>query len=146
MPKRSFPWYRTKDVPAADATKDAPPIPEAEVLAILKRARRRLTDPARWTQGESASAPAGAGIRFLWDGGHPLADRWCAVGALAAETCRVERGAGGWVVLRDAVRFKAAYLRLKRYCLPLGREVEEVNDGDGHQAVLALYDAAIRGK
>lgn len=108
---------------------------------LLKRARRRITDPQRWTQGAEARE-AGGCPTAVW---HPEAVRWCAIGALAAECCTARLTAGGrWHVQLDSDRFHLARQRLE--AANQGAEVPTLNDHQGHGAVLALYDAAIREK
>jgi hypothetical protein len=112
------------------------------VTDLLQRARRRISDPNHWIQKTYATDAAGYGRPAA----SPDASRWCAVGALQAEGFH----APGAVV-------QQAFRRLHdRAEVPVGvcsdgtlaalQKVEWINDHQGHGAVLALYDAAIRGK
>lgn len=101
------------------------------VLALLEAARRRITDPARWTSGVQARDAEGVCV----DPRDAEAVSWCAVGAIRREAYDGEPD--DWA-LRGA-----AYGRLY---VVAGRAIEDVNDAQGHAAVLAIFDAAIRGK
>jgi hypothetical protein len=109
---------------------------------LLKQARRRITDPDHWVQKTYATDAAGYGRPAA----SPDASRWCAVGALQAEGFHAP-GA----VVKEAFR-RLLYLAevpvgvCPDGTLGAGQKVEWINDHQGHGAVLALYDAAIREK
>ena len=110
------------------------------VTELLKRARRRISRPEQWTTGtyardraEDACSPTGAG-----------AVRFCALGALEASLPNGEgrRRREGWYE-----RFFEARRRLQTAAgggPPV--RIQQCNDRDGHAAVLAMYDEAIRQK
>jgi hypothetical protein len=100
------------------------------VTELLQRARRRISDPGRWTQAFAARDE-------FWCPCGPAEDdarAWCAVGALRAEVADL-----GWPL----TRIGQAYTRLHEAA---GAAPEDVNDGRDHAAVLAMFDAAIRRK
>ncbi len=101
------------------------------VDAALAAARALLADPARWCRHARAVNEAGAERRPE----SSEACRWCARGAL------------------DRITFpavaEAAYTRL---CAAAGDRLagewwpEDVNEHEGHTAVLAMYDRALVGR
>lgn len=101
------------------------------VTALLQAARRRIADPARWTHGVQARDADGCGVDPLDDD----AVAWCAAGALRREAAE-----------EDAHLFNLRGAAYQRLYAVTGRSVEDVNDAQGHATVLALFDAAIRGK
>ena len=107
-----------------------------ETTRILIRARRRLADPERWTKGTTARDRRGRPV-------HPssrAAVRWCAMGALHAECLTASTGDR----FEEALRRLAAVIELDGWRRPPG--IADLNDGLGHEAVLELFDAAIRAK
>lgn len=107
----------------------------SKTAALLERARARIADPARWTQGALARDANGEETCA----GYPNAVRWCAIGALYAEQPYRYRRDG-----RDG-----AIRRLARAMGGSGvGDVYDLNDGrpGTHAAVLAMYDEAIRQK
>lgn len=112
------------------------------VTDLLRRARRRITDPARWCQRTYAADAQGYGRRAS----DRTATRWCAVGALQAESYHAaglvvreaHRRLNGAAELPEAPNAEGVPIRYQR--------VEWVNDHLGHDAVLEVYDAAIREK
>lgn len=58
-----------------------PAAPAKTVTALLKRVRKRLSDPRRWIKGPIAVAGNGRDVHAR----HPGARRWCLLGALWAE-------------------------------------------------------------
>lgn len=99
-------------------------------LEILRRARERLSDPARWTQGAYARDADGFTTAMYDDD----AVCWCLVGAISKETNILNLpwyGDG-----EKAVNF------LSKQVSTL---VSEFNDTHTHGEVLALLDRAIRG-
>ena len=102
-----------------------------ETTHILIAARRRLSDPHRWTKGAAARDARGRDVHPL----DPAAVRWCALGALQ--------------VASDGVgeRYHAAVVRLLEVRDGAGIDtIPSLNDTGGRAAVLDLYDRAIRGK
>jgi hypothetical protein len=97
-----------------------------EVTALLKRARRRISDPQRWTQGFAAREADGMPVCPQDDD----AASWCAVGSLRVEA----------LLAGDVGR---AYNRLYAAA---GKAPEDVNDDEGHAPVLEMFDEAIRRK
>lgn len=104
-------------------------VAERSVVDVLRAARERISDPERWATGYFAFDAAGTPV----EANAPAACRWCAVGAVLAETNQ-PYGYGGYQppVAVSARRF-----------LDQAGPVLSVNDEAGHQAVLELYDRAI---
>jgi hypothetical protein len=98
-------------------------------LDVLKAARERISDPARWTQGDYA--------RLLNDEGcggtHPEAVKWCAYGALSVAG---RPHIGPINAASDAIE---SLLADDGYC----PDLVDFNDTHTHAEVLALFDAAI---
>lgn len=98
----------------------------AEVKDVLVRAKALISNPQNWTQGTLARDDVGRIVPAR----HKDASRWCALGAICALT-----------QLRGGVRYKAiGSLRLAAkgaIC------ATNINDHEGHGAVMALYDRAI---
>ena len=111
------------------------------VTEVLIRARRRITDKRRWMRFSRATAGPNGDRRVCLDG-DPRAVRWCALGAVGAETstARATR-TGGWSIRMDRALYDAAVERLEAVA-----DVAGTNDRRGHAAVLALFDQAIRAK
>ena len=100
------------------------------VTDLLKRARRRITDPDHWTARYAARSADGVPMSPTDDD----AVAWCAVGSL-----RVEWG--------DDAAAQAVYGRAyNRLWVAAGGAPEALNDGLGHPAVLEMFDRAIRRK
>lgn len=110
------------------------------VTAVLVRARARIAEKRRWTRHTLARD----GRRFECPAPHPVAVRWCAVGALQAECTTVTPTLRGWHFALNDRLLRAARDRLEQAVG--GRDVTVVNDRRGHAAVLAMYDEAIRRK
>ena len=114
------------------------------VTALLVRARARIADPARWTQG--AYARDAEGRQALPKSQDAV--RWCALGALEAELPYrvVDRILDIPLDLRylDAVQRLEESILAEDWATPAN--VPGLNDGAGHEAVLAAYDEAIRRK
>src|SRR5262245_41357598 len=110
------------------------------VTDVLRGARARIADVDHWTTKVQARAADGQACP-PW---HPAAVRWCAWGALHASVCRVVvREAGSLHVAFDRALVEAVDARVLR--VVGDRPLEEVNDIDGHAAVLAVLDPAIGG-
>lgn len=104
-------------------------------VTVLRRARRRVANPARFTQGQLARSAKGRGVLSK----DSRAVRWCAIGACekSAQTLRDRLGAV------DALNDAAAELT------GIG-SVVSVNDGkfsasrrDAHALLLRTFDRAI---
>lgn len=99
-------------------------------VAILREARDLISDPARWTRHELARDKDGNAV-------HPTSEEatcWCAQGALAK------------VHGRENYLSSRSYALLSSHASPQWRfraEPSYVNDCNGHQATLAMYDRAI---
>ena len=95
---------------------------------ILQAARDRIADPNRWCAGVYAEDNDGMSI----DEKDPKAVSWCAYGALKKEIRR----------LGDTRRWQIVDI----LCAALPEEVyslSDLNDEDGHAAVMAVYSRAI---
>jgi hypothetical protein len=129
-----------------------------EVTALLKRARGRVADPEHWTKEAYATTEFGGRVAPR----SPRASRWCAVGALQAELEPV-RSSGAKSRRGAALVFRAAYGRLQEAVFTVAQVarppggardpqvVERFNDRlavreRGHEALLAVFDEAIRAK
>ncbi|MCC6224705.1 MAG: hypothetical protein IT201_14575 [Thermoleophilia bacterium] len=95
------------------------------VLDVLRRARRRIADPERWT----AHAHARDALGNVVMPNSPEATCWCAVGAVKAE-CQDDNR-----LLSDTYEALAA--------VASPRTPIDVNDQLGYAAVLDMFDAAI---
>lgn len=93
-------------------------------LDVLKAARELIRDPARWCQDAFACDADGDAVHTL----DPQAVRWCAVGALNKVAPSSEVSADAYGLLEVAAG-------------PIC--VSDINDAEGHEAVLAVYDEAI---
>jgi hypothetical protein len=94
-------------------------------LEVLTKARALIADPAHWTAGAYARDDKGNKVGVDAEG----ACAFCAVGALV----RVTTWYGDYT---------EAYDLLSRNSGKVPR-VADLNDIHGHEAVLAMYDAAI---
>lgn len=95
------------------------------VLEVLENARALIADPERWTRSALARDSAGGEVHER----HPNACQWCALGALAkCSEC--------------APLFSPAIHAL-HVAIPGRPSIADLNDRDGHAAVLAMYDRAI---
>jgi hypothetical protein len=122
------------------------------VTALLKRARKRISHPERWTWGAFARDRSLRSVTPRSGG----ATSWCAVGALEVEAGPWQREAFG--ALHEAYARLEAAVRATGHPVPLDdipaaiQMVERFNDRmgavreDGHGAVLAVFDEAIRAK
>jgi hypothetical protein len=93
---------------------------------VLQKARDLIADESRWTHGYYARDEQG----FDVEPNEPSATCWCALGAVYHVLDTTEDEA-----LDGPAAIKALYLDER---VPV-----EINDVDGHEAVLALYDRAI---
>ena len=84
----------------------------------LREAKALIEDPERWCQNHYALDADGNSVRMLGQ----KAVRWCAIGACVRVGLDMD-------VLYDIV-------------LP-DKPLSEINDDDGHAAVMALFDRAI---
>jgi hypothetical protein len=97
-------------------------------LQVLRRAREIISDPGRWTQGTFARDEDGNSC----DPRDDFACRWCALGAVtkAAVILGADDGIGSGAV------------DLLYEAQPLATVVA-INDIQGHEAILALFDRAL---
>lgn len=102
-----------------------------DALTVLRDARELISDPKRWTKGYEARDRRGDTV---WAGDKD-AVCWCALGAVARATGRASIS-GIWSEAAthalDLIAFKT------RSVGPAA-----LNDRYGHEAVLAMFDAAI---
>ncbi len=105
--------------------------PRGEV-AVLRAARRLLTDPAVWVQGTAAVNPAGEPVTF----DDPTACAFCAVAAVARAAAVLGAPVDAEWVATEALEAAAALLH--------GQPPQVVNDAPAtsHAEVLALLDVA----
>ena len=96
-----------------------------QIADLLRRARKRISTMDTWCQGTAAQDCRGNGVLSL----HPDACRWCAIGAINAETANVNLRQLGEEALNAVC--------------PRPYGAEGVNDLLGHAAVLKMYDNAI---
>lgn len=94
-------------------------------IAILRRAREIISDPAKWTQGAFARDSQGSMI----PPNHTAACSWCAIGALSRAAFELKAPPG----------FGAGALDMLGALRPLN----DINDEEGHAAVLDLFDKAL---
>lgn len=105
----------------------------SQLLDDLKAARSLIEDPKRWTKGVLARPSRDAGVS-CWPSDEQ-ATCWCALGA----ALRIGGSKGStptprYQAIADALDEQVPYER---------GDVAEVNDEDGHAAILALFDKAI---
>lgn len=100
------------------------------VLEVLVKARERISDPEKWTQGAFGRDPEGE-ARGIGDNG---ACRWCAAGAIYMNDGDLE--------LDGAI---AALERLVEAPPPTAMDgpLAYFNDTSTHEEVLTLFDRAI---
>lgn len=97
-------------------------------IEILKAARELIADPNRWCQDVYARDATGKDV--VPD--DPAACQWCALGA-------IERFSEP-----PSYALEAIAALIPDRSLPAARmQVPDVNDTDGHAAVLEMFDAAI---
>lgn len=117
-------------------------------IDLLRRARARIADPARWCQGHEALDATMEQVAP----NDPRAVYWCAVGALRAEFAMVDMEkfeADGSTELDALDEFAADYVEGHVTDSDLAEWVlsrpglADINDQCSHAAVLAIYDAAI---
>lgn len=107
---------------------------QLSTLDVLKAARELIADPARWQQGWFAADADGIGCRGNSEG----AVSFCALGA-------IEHITGGNVWIDDfTTPAEAALLDAAERLYPDMSDPAAVNDELGHEAVLRVYDEAIR--
>ena len=94
---------------------------------ILKKARKLITNPKRWTQGASAKNKEGISV----SAGGPLAKQWCAIGAIMK--CNpIVVGTYDYALASDFFRRAVD-----------SPSVSEFNDDHTHEEVLEAFDKAI---
>lgn len=98
--------------------------------AILHAARALIADPTHWTQQSFARDAKGLDIGFL----HPIATRFCGIGALY-------RVCNGLTEVAMQLVFYLNNIANNHY----GKKMLTLNDNFDHAAVLDVYDKAIEG-
>jgi len=95
-----------------------------DMLTILKDARDRISDEDSWCQEAYARDLSGSSIS--WDSEQAV--QWCASGSL-----------------RKSVKTSADFYGiLETICRLSSKSIAWINDIDGHEAVLAYFDRAIK--
>jgi hypothetical protein len=98
-------------------------------IAIIRRAREIISDPEKWTTHEGARDACNNPVSAV----SKAAVCWCAAGAL-------DRAAAELGYLGGCEWGRAA----ERLCeLTPNNSIVEVNDEEGHAAVLSLFDKAL---
>ena len=98
-------------------------------MTILERARTLIAEPDRWCRGSYARGKGGASVSVR----DPSAQRYCAMGALLLAAYETT----GDVGQADELAYSLA-----RSLSETGSLVF-INDRQGHDAVLALFDKAL---
>lgn len=93
---------------------------------VLREARSLIKDPTQWTQSVEARDADGNRV----NPSAPAAVCWCASGAIARVL-----GVYGW--------WEAQTLLIKEYLDDPKRQLWEINDENGHSAVLLALDEMI---
>lgn len=108
-----------------------------DAVTILRRARKRVSDPGRWTQGQMARKPTGTGVTAK----NPEACRWCAVGAIrkAAPTERRSDRAHRLLSTASHELFGVGPIQVNDGRRGTGKDPRAV----AHQATLLVFDRAI---
>lgn len=112
---------------------------------LLIKARQRIAKEENWGRGAYARNAAGYGVDVL----APEAVCWCAVGALEAE-CKHHMPS--WLVMgKPKIHpiYQPAHLLLQQAAAKVvgpGRvySITVVNDSMGHEAVVRMYNIAIK--
>jgi hypothetical protein len=106
---------------------------------IVARARKIISNPAHWTQGELALFKNNRSAK-PW---HQRAQRFCAVGALVRAAHHLARDPLSAEQLADQ-----ALLAVSNHAdIPDNERLEAINDGrNGHATVLRLFDAFLAGR
>jgi hypothetical protein len=102
----------------------------AEVADVLRKAREKISDPARWTKGEFARDVHGKGLN---NGCDPTATCYCALGAVEA------------VVNAPFFSMNAHSVVTALNACVNGDSIADINDADTttHADILAAFDRAI---
>lgn len=103
------------------------------VVSVLREARARIADPARWTCGESARDGVGDPCAAVEE----CAVCWCALGSV--EACRAWDVEGQALGLMSGVARALGYDAIGSSCTAMLNDAPETTHAD----VLALYDLAI---
>lgn len=106
---------------------------EKTTLEVLKTGRERISDPADWSRYMFAESVDG---NNLCDGFADGAVKWCGLGA-------IEYATGEWFSVGASAE-PHRLLNLVSNELYPGMSLIEVNTDLGHEAMLAVYDEAIR--
>jgi hypothetical protein len=105
---------------------------DLSITTILALAQAKIRDPAHWCAGSNATDAAGKGVPY----DSPLAERWCAAGALASVMGRAARSSA-------CFRPMIARLDQAAQCLTHVYGVVRVNDFLGHATVMRVFDLAV---
>jgi hypothetical protein len=100
---------------------------------VLINARALIADPQHWARGVLAQTADGRPIAWY----QSSADRWCAVGA-------INRAA--YDLLGDLNKARRIGKEVASIVYPhrwFGWALPDINDAQGHTAVLALFDKAL---
>lgn len=113
-------------------------------VEILRDARELIAEPTRWTTDRLARVttdPESNDFHDAYpDANDPHAVCWCALGAL----CKAA-GLGSWHDLKQSSVAYAAFGLLDAEARGRGFNAPaDLNDALGHQAVLEMFDAAIK--
>jgi hypothetical protein len=100
-------------------------------VEVLKAARDRITEPEHWTVGYNATNKYGQSVGY----NSPEAVSFCALGAILRELDYVE------IDVTDTVLESLEDIAHKWFSLP---SIQRVNDLLGHEAILRVYDEAIK--
>ena len=104
---------------------------------LLRNARDLIKDPVNWCQNEWAVNDKKEPV----NPSHPEARQWCAMGAFDKvwlEACLSDP------VIPYIIRQNARIARDNKAVELFGNEISTVNDNMGHDAILKVFDAAIR--
>jgi hypothetical protein len=102
-----------------------------EADEILKRARKLIEDPARWTRAAFARDPAGNPLGWS----DSAAVCWCSMGALYA----ISSDFGFFKTKKEQKAKKALNVAAHKL---FGRDPAHVNDTRSHADVLLMFSAA----
>lgn len=110
---------------------------------VLRRAKARIADPARWCQGALASDPMRGADESVAPTA-PEACAWCALGAVCAEVGAEELSQTYGTVGGHAIMYlNAAAGEMYGRALPDFADVAELNDEESHATVMHMFDLAV---
>ena len=121
-------------------------VPSEAQLAILRDARRRITDPAHWTRAAYARDADG----LITEVEDPTATRWCGMGSifLSARKHFAPEGWDGTDYITIDIGGTSVETRYGTIGHQLTDKAERAlwvaeNDRNGHAAILAAFDTEI---